>query len=759
MKILSYENYFFIIVLSLISLYAGAQSDTTSQDITELNLEQLHNVKIVTASKTQMEAGQAPATAYVVTEEQIRMRGYRSLLDVLMDAPDFKIDDKSLSTTRNTPVMRGINGQDKFIIMLDGTRISSPTNEAISIMENYPVNLARQIEIIYGPASALYGADAFSGIINIITKRAEYTSVRTEASYSMGDYGLQNGSLFASKKFAKDVSLTVSGQYFYDNGIPMNKQFKDDNLWDMTSHETGTFNTIYGPMTPKQQVNNEYGAPLSAYNIYAGFKAGEFDFSFFKNQAQNSSAIENNPGNAVYNKGVFMRRGVTVFNAQHSKVVGKVSFMTSLTSNQYKENPRSSYRNMFTGMEPAYKYGYGSMAQAEEQVEWKVNKNMNLVGGIVYQSFFSLPETTDLQDPVEEDHAIEGTLLNTPSYYRPNGLDAKIYTLKYYNTGAYLQMQYKFANKATITAGARFDRNSRFGSTFNPRAGLVWNPSGTTTVKLMAGAAFLAPSPESSYGYYGTFNTLDSGRTYQSNFFHLPNPHLKPMISRNIELSVRQYIGKKFSATIAGYYTSVRNLIEFASDEGHTNLYDGKFLGWDVDYIEVFINRGRENISGSSLQLEYQNTYNKASIKAYGYLSYLLSTESLHQTDDNGIETSVQVESDNISHFILKTGADVTLANFSISPRLIWVSPQHISGFVDPLNPAVRQTVPQYTLLNIAMAYKVGKVSFFVNVTNALNEKIRNVGPNMDLLKEDTELFYGNHQDPIRFNGGLRFKL
>jgi outer membrane receptor for ferrienterochelin and colicin len=133
----------------------NAQTDTTDIDITALSLDELQNVKIVTASKTQMGADQVAATAFVVTEEQIRIRGYRSLLEVLADVPDVKIDDRAYSLNRNIITMRGIDGQEKFIVMLDGVRISSPTNETMAIMENYPVNLAKQIEIIFGPASAL----------------------------------------------------------------------------------------------------------------------------------------------------------------------------------------------------------------------------------------------------------------------------------------------------------------------------------------------------------------------------------------------------------------------------------------------------------------------------------------------------------------------------------------------------------------------------------------------------------------------------
>src|SRR5687768_3480668 len=98
----------------------NAQTDSTEVDVTELSLDDLQNVKIVTASKTQMGADQVSASAYVVTEDQIRIRGYRSLLDVLVDVPDVKIDDKVYSLNRNIITLRGQDGQEKFLIMLDG---------------------------------------------------------------------------------------------------------------------------------------------------------------------------------------------------------------------------------------------------------------------------------------------------------------------------------------------------------------------------------------------------------------------------------------------------------------------------------------------------------------------------------------------------------------------------------------------------------------------------------------------------------------
>ena len=749
---------FLCLLLMFFVIQARAQSDSTIVDITELSLSDLQNVKIVTANKTLMAADQVSATAYVITEEQIRIRGYRSLLDVLADVPDIKIDDKIYSLNRNIITLRGIDGQDKFLIMLDGVRVSSPTNETLPIMENYPVNLAKQIEIIMGPASALYGADAFAGIINIISKKGEFKSLRAEASLSAGTHGLTNGNLYLSKKLAKDISLTVSGQYFYDEGVDMSKQYKRDTLWDMTSHQTGVFNTIYGTMIPKTPVKNEYASPLMAYNFFTSLKAGEFEFSLFNNYVQNSSALENTPSNAVHNKDVFIGKSITAASAKHSKTINKITFITSFIANEYKEDPKSNYRNMFSGMEPAYKYAHGSMMQGEEQVEWKIKTGTNMVGGVLYQSFFSLPESADLQEPVDESHSIEGTLLNTPSYYQPNGISAKFYSVKYYNAGAYLQIQQSVLKKTHLTLGARFDHNSRFGSTFNPRVGMVSNLSKKSILKAMVGTAYLAPAPSTAYAYYGTFYTLDSGKTYSSNFFHLPNPDLKPMISKNAEISFRQYIGKNLSATLTGYMTIVQNIIEPEADD--SNLYNGKFLGWNVDYIEIFGNEGTETIMGGSFQLDYKKNFGRGSIKAYSYLSYVNGTEKAEWIDQDGVRQSGSAELDNqMSHVMLKTGMDLQLSNFSISPRLIHMSRQHLGSFINPENPMSRQTIPGYTLVNLSVGYKIGKPTLFINVMNALNTKYKSVGIGMDLNNPSTGLFYGNDQDPIRINGGIRVAL
>jgi outer membrane receptor protein involved in Fe transport len=228
------------------------------------------------------------------------------------------------------------------------------------------------------------------------------------------------------------------------------------------------------------------------------------------------------------------------------------------------------------------------------------------------------------------------------------------------------------------------------------------------------------------------------------------------MLSRNAELSLRQYFGNGFSATVDFYYTVLNKLVE--PDADNTNLYNGKFLGWNVDYIEVFTNEGKERITGGSIQLDYQKRFGQASIRAYSYLSLVDGREKVDWTDAGGKPMQRYAEVDNqISHVMLKAGAELTVGNFTASPRIISMGRQNLGAFVNPEDPMKRQTLPGYTLLNVSLAYKLGNVQLFANIMNALNTKYKGVGVGMDLNNPSTGLFYGNYQDPIRVNGGVRF--
>jgi len=746
-------------VILLLSLSAGAYSQKDTGRLENLSLKALLNVKITTASKTSQDQETAPATVIVVSQEQIRMRGYQSLLDLLYDLPDMKVDDKVRSHLDNNFILRGTPGQEKFVILLDGVRISSPTNETMPILENYPVYLADQVEIVVGPASALYGADAVSGVINIITRKANSRKPTTiDASTMAGMYGYTNSTLLITQKINDGTSLVAGGQYSYNQGADYTRLYKDDPLLNTSGHSTGTFNTIYGPMTPKTPFSPTIGMPQKSYNFYASLQAREFSFSIFRNYAQTPDSYEENPNNAIYNKSVFMGQAITMANASYKKMFGSLNSTTTLMGSEYSMNPRSNYRNVFSGMEPAYKYSFGSLVKVEQQLDWKASSSLNLTGGATYESYYSIPTSADLDAPVNSDGALQGIYIGTKSYYRPNGLPAQFYVLKYNNIGTYVQAQYSPVHAISLTAGARFDINSRYGNTFNPRVGAIYRLTDKSTIKALYGTAFLAPTTFDCYAYYGALVTTDSGKTYHSDFMHLPNPNLKPIISKNAEISVQQYLTSNLSLTLDAYYTHLSGLHAFADDNATTHLYNNQFDGIPVGYVEVFVNQNDQRTYGGSIELSHNQYVGRFHFHSWLVASYVGGNIDNNQPGSNG-QDKAQLEF--ISPFSLKMGTDIKAGKFSASPRLIWMGRQHLSGFSDTSGTLLRrQTIAGYTLLNISARYELGKrLSLFANITNALDQHYRSVAFNMDLGKKDTELFYGQHEDPIRVYGGITIKF
>jgi outer membrane receptor protein involved in Fe transport len=736
-----------ILFLVLVSYNGLAQNDTTQLDT--LSLKELLNVKVTTASRSVQNSEKAPATVHVVSQEQIRMRGYQSLLNLITDLPDMKVDDKIYADSRNSITVRGIQGQQNFVILLNGVKISSPTNEAVPIMENYPVNLAEQVEVMYGPASALYGADAVSGVINIITKKLPASKdLIAEANVAAGNYGYTNNTLFLAKRLTVNSNIVISGQYNYDSQPDYTKVYPDDPQLSGEPYRTGVFNTVYGPVKPLTPFKPSYQAPTLAYNIYTALNVSNFSFSLFTNHARIPSAYGNNTSNTIYNKDVYMGQSVTTANASFKRKLNKFFSSTSLTASGYSIDPESSYRNLYTALEPVYKYSSSTSIKAEEQLDFKASSKLNLTGGASYENFNAIPQSADLSAPVNTSRNIQGSIAGTSSFYHPDGLPAQFYYIKYYNVSTYLQAQYRPAKTLAFTLGSRYDYNSRYGSSINPRLGAVFSPTPKTTIKALYGSAYLAPSPSTAYVQYGTFETADSGKTYHSPFLHLPNPGIKPIRSHNFEVNIRHYITNDFTVTADAYYTVLNGLFGFADDNLTTRLYQNQYNGMPVDYIEVFTNQGRQKNYGGSLQFNLKHSIATVLFNSYASFSYV---------DGKSDRAELPFISPNIFH----AGTDMHAGNLTFSPRLLIMSKQNLPGAKDTLGTTIsRQKIAGYALLNLSTRYQFSKkFSLFVNASNALNQHYRSVGYNMDLNKKDTELFYGQPQDPFRIMGGLNFRF
>jgi outer membrane receptor for ferrienterochelin and colicin len=727
-------------------------SAQSRSEFEELSLQDLLNVKITTASKATQKAGEAPASVIVITAKQIKTRRYRNLAEVLNDLPDVKVNDKSDPQVFNTFSIRGITRQDKFVILMDGVKISSPINDQLPILENFPIYLAKQIEVVFGPGSALYGADAMSGVINIITDK-DSDSDQLMASVVYGTHGYSDQHLLWKKTFKSGVHLTAGGQYTYDKQPDFSKVYSSE--FNMQAQQTGTFNSAYGQMSPTAPIEPGYSAPVKTNNMYLSLNKGGFEFSLLHYYSAIPASTTLTPDNGVFNKDVFYGQDVTSVSASYTDSIGSLKSVTNVQSIFSEVNPKSNFRNLFGRMEHGYKYSYGSTIKIEEQLTMALSHNLQVMGGLTYEIFKALPKSVELSSPQIRSGALEGSLLNSSEYYNPNGIAAKFYTLAYNNVGSFLQAQYKPVKKLAITLGGRYDYNSRFGSAINPRLGLVYNHSSKTTLKALYGTAYWAPSPHITYEQFGSFFSPDSGRTYSSNFWHLPNPRLKPTTSETFEMSLNRHVNKHFNFILTGYYTEIHGLINNVSDNGNTNLYNNSFLGYPVSYIEVPVNAGVQHNYGGNLQVNSVINVGSSRFNAWSSISFVDGTVMEYVTPAKLEKVEISL----IAPWQFRVGIDGNSGDFTYSVRLLRSGRQRITGFEDPARPNSRQTIQGYTLVNAAASYTFkDRFTFSVKAQNVLDQRYRLVNP-ADVNDTGISTFIGTLQDPLRVMAGLTFNL
>src|SRR5512137_514742 len=179
-----------------------------------LDVTQLANIRIVTATKHSTSLRKAPAIATVITADEIRNMGARNLLDVLKMVPGFgvSVDNDGIPMLE----VRGIRTfySEKVLVMIDGHSQNRKKNHSafFNFADMLPVENIKQVEVLRGPASALYGDSAFVATINVITRDAAEIN-GLEVKGGAGSFDAYKANLLGGKAFGD--KLTISASYDY----------------------------------------------------------------------------------------------------------------------------------------------------------------------------------------------------------------------------------------------------------------------------------------------------------------------------------------------------------------------------------------------------------------------------------------------------------------------------------------------------------------------------------------------------------------
>src|SRR5438128_3954139 len=147
-------------------------------DFEDLELDDLLNVTISIAAGRTQTLEEAPSIVSVVTDEDIRRMGARTLEEVLETVPGIEVLTDNLG--RGRIVIRGVPGgltsgsSENVLVLFNGHRVNEDISGGATIVNlDFPVENIKKVEIIRGPGSALFGANAFLGVINIVTYNAD----------------------------------------------------------------------------------------------------------------------------------------------------------------------------------------------------------------------------------------------------------------------------------------------------------------------------------------------------------------------------------------------------------------------------------------------------------------------------------------------------------------------------------------------------------------------------------------------------------
>ncbi len=477
-----------------VPLFLFAQNDSvpTMDTLLKLSLEQLMDIKVVTASGFLQTTAEAPSTITVITAKQISERGYEQLEDALRDIPG--IDMIHLNGYAPTLIyFRGMYGAENLraLLMIDGIVENNIIGSNDFAGPAYSLHNVERIEIIWGPVSALYGANAFGGVINIITKKGGdingFTATQGVGSFNTSFEKISMG--LKKNKFEFDVAGTLystDGPKFTNRDPNYSASYVDKaySLNSRISYYAKNSTTTLGFRT--------YKTPLG--------------WGTFFNSA---TGIFGLPSQGYQNSGVI---GIVSSEIRGEKAGLLTPYLkTYFLQNEYKPQEKLSvltrvaYRETGIGND-SYIYltldghklvhliytNYSNEYSGEISANYSLHANQRLSGGIEFERENVEKANRPMTFNNHDVYLVDGrdSLINLHATFLPRKYDIRK------NLGSYLQyvLNTKLLGKTNFTAGIRYDYNSYYGNRLSPRVAIINQPNDKLTFKLLYGTAFRAPT-------------------------------------------------------------------------------------------------------------------------------------------------------------------------------------------------------------------------------------------------------------------------
>ncbi len=565
-------------------------------------------VQMVTSvSKRAENIYEAPANILVVTREEIEQRGYMDLVEMLRDVPGFDLTLFYGSEYANI-YQRGFrqNNTEKTLILMDGIEDNDLWTNWADISRQYPLSNIDRVEIIYGPASTMYGPNAFAGVINIITqddaaiiKDDHKVGIHANAGYGTYHSACADLSLSARKnkfsssftgRFYRSDEMDLSAQPYFDydpavydtlDYIPLlsvsdhAREYLADNelpashpFYEVSPDSSAITLTAAGDQAARDLDKSGYsrivnGNPVSFTNeTHCWFVNGKLQFSNFTLGFQSWKKSE---GSTTQYTDLLVPGSENgfVWDPQHSYIYTKYEeqisehlYIYNLTNYRIhtltEDSKYVSVSNYSRGNYDLADLVNGTEPEWTTQYAYESSKQLRTEFKLIWDPLQHLSIVTGIE---VRNSSLQGSYLYSTD---PHPQDSAVLnpspkggnTYNMWDVGVYAQGTYTMFKDLKLTLGARYDYNKirssgGFGSEVSPRIAIVYTP-GSFVFKAI---------------YSRGIENVSNWTKFSSAGNRIPNPTLGTESIRNYEITGAWMIGKNLILDAAFYHSTIEDVV------------------------------------------------------------------------------------------------------------------------------------------------------------------------------------------------------
>jgi len=547
---------------------------------------------VVGASRSSKLISDLPITIHVITKDDIEKNHYTSLADALKSLPGMRVSQPGVGELGETFQLRGLTGNFYTMILINGIPVKPSGVKGMPIMSQLPVQQAERIEIIYGPAAAVYGADAVSGVINIITREAGKSTFAL-ADVSLGENRYRNTNFMVGGKAGRNKNILKYGFYGsyttqYDfhlkhgyedvynplnypqekgvtyevNGTEYQPLEITEDLFNDDKSEINSFVSQNYPSNYSGSLNIPDMQNLPSESSLLGFNLRFRDFSFSFNNIYRKSPSALGQSTYFYkydNPQNYWGENINIATLSYNHGWNeKFSTTTNISSLNYRMDNNSSTGITFsTSTDNVYRYAVSNDILFEQLFTVIPRANLEILSGVTYSYSGNLPQTNYLEAPFNtQKYKPFSTSVDVSD---PVSGDFGINPMKYHNYSFFSQTYFS-VNDLRFMGGVRFDENSQYGFSFSPRFSALYKHNTRTATRASVGFAYKAPP--SSLAWQSL--AVKAGANLDSLLYvAVPNPNLQPENFMSVELGTIRTFGsrRRTVMNLSLFYNEMRNLI------------------------------------------------------------------------------------------------------------------------------------------------------------------------------------------------------